>query len=319
MEDPNADLRPNRENLSVDVLLVTATDVEGQTVIDLFRQETDTEFQRRFIGNKTYHDLGVVGGARVLMVQTEKGSVGPNGSLLNIQEAIEALSPAAIIMVGIAFGVDAQKQRIGDILISSQVWLSDPKRIGATETIARGDRASASARLVDKFQSGQLDWKGARIKFGLLLSGENLVDSIDFRNQLLKLEPEAIGGEMEGAGLYSAAQRAQKDWIIVKAICDWADGQKSIDKKRRQKRAAQNAVKFVIHVLGQGGFAQSKESHTTGKSPAARFQDGNVSNEKGQNEAFESRLWCNCRKNERANRRFVANPAPGIGRQPRFR
>ena len=88
----------------------------------------------------------------------------------------------------------------------------------------------------------------------MILSGDKLVDDLDFRDQLRQFEQEAIGGEMEGAGLSAAAQRFKIDWILVKAICDWADGKKSIQKKQRQQLAAQNAALFTIHVLKQGGF-----------------------------------------------------------------
>jgi nucleoside phosphorylase len=271
MAENNADPRLTAESPTVDVLVVTATEVEGRTVIDLFQQETAVKFKRYFIGNKTYHDLGIVGNARVSMVQTEMGSGGPSGSLLTVQEAINALSPATVIMVGIAFGVDPKKQHIGDILVSVQLRPYELQRIGANlagapEVIARGDRPSASTRLVDRFRSGNLDWKGPKIRFGLMLSGDKLIDNVDFRNQLLKLEPEAIGGEMEGAGLYSAAERSKKDWIIVKAICDWADGTKNKNKKQRQQTAAQNAAAFIIHVLRQGGFTQRREPQTASKS-----------------------------------------------------
>ena len=73
------------------------------------------------------------------------------------------------------------------------------------------------------------------MRFGDGLSGEKLVDNLDFRDQLLNLEPEAIGGEMEGAGLYVACQDKKVDWILVKAVCDWADGQKG---KRQRGPAA---------------------------------------------------------------------------------
>ena len=275
MEDHGTGQLSNQEHLSVDVLLVTATDVEGQTVIDLFQQETGTEFQRRFLGNKTYHNLGIVGDATIYMIQTEMGSGGPSGSLLTVQEAINTLSPAAVIMVGIAFGVNEEKQQIGDVLVSQQLWLYDLKRVGTDahgemHISPRGDRPSASSRLLDRFRSGKIDWNGAEIRFGLLLSGDNLVDNIDYRNQLLKFESEAIGGEMEAAGLYSAAQRYKKDWIVVKAICDWADGNKSKEKNRRQKLAAENAVRFVIHVLQQGGFASKSTKHDLGQAVLAR-------------------------------------------------
>jgi nucleoside phosphorylase len=182
------------------------------------------------------------------MVQSEMGVGGPGGALLTVQEGIRALTPAAVIMVGIAFGLDPKGQQIGDILIAQQLLGYELQRVGTRADGApmirtRGDRPSASTRLLD------------RCHFGLVLSGEKLVDNQDFREQLRQLEPEAIGGEMEGAGLYAAAQRSKVDWILVKAICDWADGKKQVNKRARQHKAAQNAASFVLHIVQQGGFA----------------------------------------------------------------
>ena len=92
-------------------------------------------------------------------------------------------------------------------------------------------------------------WDGAKVRFGVVLTGEKLVDNIDFRDQLRSFEPEAIGGEMEGAGLYVACQDKKVDWILIKAICDWADGNKAQDKDLRQQTAAQNAAEFVLYAL----------------------------------------------------------------------
>ena len=39
------------------------------------------------------------------------------------------------------------------------------------------------------------------------------------------------------------------DWIVIKAICDWADGNKGVDKTARQKLAAKNAAEFVVESL----------------------------------------------------------------------
>ena len=92
---------------------------------------------------------------------------------------------------------------------------------------------------------------------GLIDSPGRVVDgSILLRGRELRgLAPEAIGGEMEGAGLYAAAQRQKVDWILVKAVCDYADGQKDLDKTKHQDTAARNAASFVLHVLHQGGLA----------------------------------------------------------------
>lgn len=75
------------------------------------------------------------------------------------------------------------------------------------------------------------------------------MDNIDFREQLRELEPETIGGEMEGAGLYAACQDNHVDWILVKAICDWAGGNKAQNKDEYQRLAADNAARFVLYAL----------------------------------------------------------------------
>jgi nucleoside phosphorylase len=86
------------------------------------------------------------------------------------------------------------------------------------------------------------------LHFGPILSGEKLVDNGNFKKSLFTEFPTAIGGEMEGAGLAAAAERSRHDWIVVKGICDWADGQKS---KQHQGFAAASAVSLVRHVLSQ--------------------------------------------------------------------
>jgi len=114
-----------------------------------------------------------------------------------------------------------------------------------------GDRPQASTRLLSLVRSSMLDWQGPPVHIGLLLSGEKLVDNYDFREQLRQLEPEAIGGEMEGAGLYASAQRKRVDWLVIKAICDWADGEKGYQKQLRQQAAAEHAEHIAATSLAQ--------------------------------------------------------------------
>jgi nucleoside phosphorylase len=243
------------------VLLVTAAHVETQAVFAHCRRETGLPFERQFLGEGTYHDLHTIGGARIFLVQTEQGAGGPGGATLTVQEGIQLLSPSAVLLVGIAFGMRPDDQQMGNILVSHQLMGYELQRVGQDQAGAwiirsRGDRPQASTRLLSLVRSGKLDWQGAEVRIGLLLSGEKLVDNYDFREQLRQLEPEAIGGEMEGAGLYAAAQRKRVDWLVIKAICDWADGKKGYQKEQRQQVAAENAASFVVHVLKQGGLAR---------------------------------------------------------------
>jgi nucleoside phosphorylase len=236
-----------------DVLVVTVTKIESSALIQSFEQTTGHKAMPQSIGDRLYFNLGIVNGARVFLTQSEMGSSGLDASLLTVRKGIEALSPTTVIMVGIAFGVNDQKQNIGDILVTEQLRLYDLQRVGSQDgqckIILRGDKPHASGWLINYFKSADLLWEGAKVRFGVVLTGEKLVDNIDFRDQLRSFEPEAIGGEMEGAGLYVACQDKKVDWILIKAICDWADGNKAQDKDLRQQTAAQNAAEFVLYAL----------------------------------------------------------------------
>src|SRR5947209_13837156 len=118
----------------------------------------------------------------------------------------------------------------------------------------RGDRPQVSTCLLDRFGASIFDWKGPKVHFGLILSGDKLINNKDYRDKLLGIESEAIGGEMEGTGVYAAAYRNKVDWILVKAICDWADGNKD---DAYQQLAAENAARFILHVLEQRGLAEN--------------------------------------------------------------
>lgn len=231
------------------VLLVTATKVESKAILDVFEQAIGRPAKPTPIDYRDYFDLGVVNGTRVYLARSEMGAVGLGGSLQAVQKGIAALSPQAVIMVGIAFGVNDQTQKIGDILVTEHLRPYELQKVTAEINLLRSSKPDASTWPLNRLRNAELSWQGAEVRFGNVLTGEKLVDDIDFRDQLRLLEPEAIGGEMEGAGLYASCQDAKVDWILVKAICDWADGKKEQDKAARQLLAATNAAKFVLHAL----------------------------------------------------------------------
>lgn len=245
-----------------DVLLVVATEVERDAVLAKAREAKVAGLVPLFGKRRTYFDIGYLGGARVLLVQCEMGTAVPGGSLSTVSDAIDEFQPLAVVMVGIAFGVDKRKQTITGILVSRQLQCYEPQKVGIGPggedvALSRGDRVTASTKLLGRFRAATAGWTGSAVKFGLMLSGEKLVDNPELRQQLVGREPEAIGGEMEGAGLYVAAHERNVDWIVVKAICDWADGQKRIQKRERQEAAARSAVEFVVRAVSVGGFGAS--------------------------------------------------------------
>jgi nucleoside phosphorylase len=240
---------PNTSQPKVDVLVVTVNERETKAIFAAFRSVVGKDPTPIPIDKRTYWRLGNVNGAEIYHALSEMGSGGVGGMQQTVDKAIRALRPAAVFAVGVAFGVDEEDQAIGDILFSTQLQLYELQRVGEKETVLRGDKPHASAWLINLLNSvAWTTWSGASVRRGLMLTGEKLVDNPSLRAKLIRLVPEAIGGEMEGAGLYVSSHDHHVDWIVVKAICDWA-ANKGEDKKARQEVAAKNAAEFVVHAL----------------------------------------------------------------------
>jgi nucleoside phosphorylase len=252
-------------------LIVTATKIENDVLHEHLKPIQGQDKILHVSNGKQTYFLGKFGAYNSVHVACgEMGSTGPTASTVTTLDAINAWNPKAILMVGIAFGAE-KKQNIGDVLVSEVVVNYEPERVGRKETIARGKHGPASTLLVDRFKSvkgwvhevqsadvekyffgllkRQIEHRDANVYFGLVLSGEKLVDNAKFKAKMLKAEPTAIGGEMEGAGIYAACDQKVKDWILVKGICDYADGNKKKDKKKFQNQAIRSAVSLCEHVF----------------------------------------------------------------------
>jgi nucleoside phosphorylase len=234
-----------------DVLLVTVNEHETRAIHNEFELATGRAAIPVSLGGRVYRNLGEVNGTMVFHALSEMGSGGVGAMQQTVDKAIRALDPGAVIAVGIAFGVNERKQSIGDILLSKQLRPYDLQRVGVKgEVRLRGDKPHATPRLIDHFDGfRQTTWGGTKVIPGVLLTGEKLIDDIDYRDSLIAIEAEAIGGEMEGIGLYVPCHEHKVDWIVIKAICDWADGNKRVNKERRQQKAASKAAQFLVKAL----------------------------------------------------------------------
>lgn len=230
---------PTPENF----LIVTVTRIEALEVFKVFHKQP--ERARHIVNGNSYYDLGLHGGMQIFLARSEKGDNKFSGLLLSMQQAIRDLCPQAVIVCGIAYGLRPDKQKLGDILIAKQLVYYDPLKVDHNSQIPNGDRIICSEWILQRAQRVK-KWSGGSLHYGLVLSGEMLVDNPVFLNQLLNSESEAIGIEIEGAELYAAAQQCKANWALIQGICNWPDGRLNV---RAQVLAAANAAKFVLHVL----------------------------------------------------------------------
>ena len=220
--DPDFGPLPATEQDPVTVILLTVTEHETQAVFDTFLGKGRSPVQEAK-GTVTYNTLGVHGDMLVVHTQCEMGAGGVGGSQQRSEDAIKHWNPVAIIAVGIAFGVDENKQKIGDVLVSLQIQDYEPCRVSSNSTTTRGDRPHASDVLCNRLKQTHASRKRdtgnwPTVHFGLVLSGEKLVDNHTFRENLKASFPEAIGGEMEARGLYAGATKFKTDWIVVDPV-----------------------------------------------------------------------------------------------------
>ena len=235
------------------VLLVIATETECRVLLDIARQTGLMPTPRRSSDVASY-DLGELGGVQLVAIQCEMGSGGPAGSLLTVYSALMEMHPDAVIMPGIAFGCKEKEHNMGDILVARQIVpyeLQKRTNKGNRQVILRGDRSSSDEALLGIARTVSQTWSSVKVHFGTVLSGEKLVNNRKFRNELIECVPEAIGGEMEGAGVWAACQRARVRWLLCKGICDWGYN-KGDD---HQHQAARNAVHFAFGLIQAGTLA----------------------------------------------------------------
>ncbi len=113
-------------------MLVTVTKTETWALLEVISKATCQPWHRRFLQNKPYYALGTLGGAELVLVQSEMGAVTFGGAILTVSKAIEAIAPVAVIMVGIAFGArpvneaNPKGQRLGDVLVAKQIVAYEP-------------------------------------------------------------------------------------------------------------------------------------------------------------------------------------------------
>lgn len=226
------------------IAIVAVTAVEMKSIINAIKAKEKSIYINEIVTNDlVYHEvLGY--SERIVIIQSGMGMTGINSIINQLHKVIEKLSPHMILMVGIAFGAKPDKQHIGDILVSNQVWNYEPCKIEGQRRIPRGDKVTASSNLLQLYNSTQLDFE-IPVHFGLMASGEKLVNSPDEIENLRNLEPEIIGGDMEAAGVASVCNEKKLDWIVIKAICDWGKDKKD----DYQQTAADNASRFLVDGL----------------------------------------------------------------------
>lgn len=257
-------LRKTRKGLEV----TTEIDLMGTFLFVTANSHEKAAFKRHFISDgekyilgKTYY-YGHFGMYKATYIHIdEQGATNPASTPL-VGELIREIKPVAVVMVGIAFGSDEKKQKIGDVLVSKRILPYDAQKFLETTTHYKETPKDVGFQLLNAFNDYE-NWrylldhsKQSTVFIGSVLTGSRLINNYDYRTKLLDdfKEHEPIGGEMEAYGIYSICKlHGVSEWIIIKGICDWGYKKDDPDKENHQEMAAKAAADFCYHVFSRKG------------------------------------------------------------------
>lgn len=237
------------------LLVVTATKIEEEEFHSRMKPLPGHDKILSLPKGKETYFLGVFGAYNVVHVSCgEMGSVGVRASLITTSNAIRVWKPKVVLMPGIAFAADKKEQLIGDVLVAERIKSYEQSKLTPEGKIDRGKESPTSTVLLNRFKSNKT-WnqkvgeRTAVAHIGLMISGEKLINDPVFKAAAIADASTAIGGEMEGVGIYNACDNDDIECILVKGVCDYADGNKDKDKDPNQLLAIQSAVSLCEQVF----------------------------------------------------------------------
>ncbi len=209
----------------------------------------------------SYYSLGQVGCERVIAVRSRvMGALAFGGSAELASRFRQATGATSIVQLGMAFGIDPERQQLGDVLVSTHVIPYDHREYNEQEkggydvNYQRARWIGAAEKTVQSLMRERSRTNTDRnfsIHFGGILSGAAIVHSQSFRNELLTKVPAGdapiVGGEMEGIGLLGLSENPV--WCIVKGVSDFADSKRDAIIENGRPIACANAARFLLESM----------------------------------------------------------------------
>ncbi|PFX24373.1 NACHT, LRR and PYD domains-containing protein 3 [Stylophora pistillata] len=205
------------KKLPIDILLLVVEDSEFLACYHYL----DKPF-KSYHSDIGYFYLRLSGDLKVALVKCCSGAAVPGGSLTVVKDAVRALRPKAVFSVGACSGLNRQKARLGDVVVSSKLTT------GGYKTPPSRHFNNLIKHAADGWNPPIADPNSRKVKVhsnGEILSSQS--DAI--REEIMwKQNPKAVAVEMEGEGVFAAAHGLNTEWIIIKGIKDYVGANQTL-------------------------------------------------------------------------------------------
>ena len=193
---------PKDANLPVDVLLLTVKNCEFLACYNELQDPYKCWFDGLGYVYFSHVDQSQEEKVKVALLRCYKNGIGPGGSLISVKNAASKLRPKAVISVGACTGLNPNKTKLGDVIVSAKLTTYQGQSTGL--------RSCVSRRFLDIIKYSNCGWE-APLKDpaaqeiqvhcdGEFLSGPEEVSAEWRRQQLAELHPDAVAVETEGEG-----------------------------------------------------------------------------------------------------------------------
>jgi nucleoside phosphorylase len=238
---------------SSDFLLICALDIEYQAVQSAIERSTTFSTNRSTNSIVAVLPRGVVANGSAVVL-SRPGRV---AAALATSAAVQRTLPSIVLLVGVAGAFRQGKARLGDIVVAESIIDYEHQKISDTGAVPRHSAFDASVSVVSAARRvAERTWwteqeqhrlgRSPSVWFGDVMSGDKVVASDSFANQLQQWRPTAIGVEMEGAGVAAALESTDIAFGMIRGVADFANKSKS---DRLVPLACSRAAEFSLQVL----------------------------------------------------------------------
>ena len=179
-------------------------------------------------------------------------AVGRIEAAVIVSRALGYWQPEVLILVGLSGGFEGNGVSCGDVLVATEILDFELQKLVKDRSEIRWREFTPSTKLIniarhtaqrDPFSTYAIK---PRVHFGPLFSGEKVIASRAFSQELQTRHKGVLGVEMEGSGVATALRYHDVEFLMIRGVADMADENKS---DSHQEIASDVAADFAIAVL----------------------------------------------------------------------
>lgn len=262
---------PTREGLKIDFLLITALEEERKALLAAL-PECSRKLNQSRDDIRVYYETNfpLTAGAGYRVVTMSVSAMGRVKAAIATANALQRWRPSAVLLVGIAGGINAQGVRLGDVLLADQVVDFELQKLTKPAQGPRFQVHPTDARLLEAAHNISLPWQpnprlrpergSSAVHFGPVATGDKVVALRPFLARLMKSWPRLLGVEMEAGGVATACFQAANPprFLMVRGVSDLADERKGTPSVERWRHlACVVAARYAVTLIRSAPFPVS--------------------------------------------------------------